>query len=92
MDPEKTWSYEAGFKSEFLENRLRVNATVFYAETDDLQLSYTTPGPIAGTTLSTQNIECKNCSDEEYLSSIFNGEFYGQPRRVNGSVTFSFWS
>jgi len=92
MDPEKTWSYEAGFKSELLENRLRVNATVFYAETDDLQLSYTTPGPIAGTTLSTQNIECKNCSDEEYLSSIFNGEFYGQPRRVNGSVTFSFWS
>ena len=259
IDPEKTWSYEAGFKSEFLENRLRVNATVFYAETDDLQSSCTTPGPIAGTTLSTQNnagdmdvkgvefefaaqltddlyvygsagfqdgeysstnpeagsfctnggtvvdgacanpvppatstsytnaidpddelsrlpertfalgvnrdfpvaatggklrftaeanynsgywttasnatptlrlipggplvtpnaldtyadsysllnlsigyesdggrwralIECKKCSDEEYLSSIFNGEFYGQPRRVNGSVTFSFWS
>jgi len=257
MDPEKTWSYEAGFKSELLENRLRVNATVFYAETDDLQSSCTTPGPIAGTTLSTQNnagdidvkgvefefaaqltddlyvygsagfqdgeysstnpeagsfctnggtvvdgacanpvppatstsytnaidpddelsrlpertfalgvnrdfpvaatggklrftaeanynsgywttasnatptlrlipggplvtpnaldtyadsysllnlsigyesdggrwralIECKNCSDEEYLSSIFNGEFYGQPRRVNGSLTLSY--
>jgi iron complex outermembrane receptor protein len=55
MDSEITWSYEAGIKSEFLDRRLRVNATAFYAETDGLQLAYSTPGPIAGTTLSTQN-------------------------------------
>jgi len=34
--------------------------------------------------------ECKNCSDEEYLASIFNGEFFGEPRRLNGTVTFKF--
>ncbi|MFM2042440.1 MAG: hypothetical protein RLY86_1016 [Pseudomonadota bacterium] len=55
MDPETTWSYEAGIKSDLFNRRLRINATAFVAETDGLQLSYTTPGPIAGTTLSTQD-------------------------------------
>jgi iron complex outermembrane receptor protein len=55
MQPEKTWSYEAGVKSELFERRLRLNVNVFRAETDGLQLSYTTPGPIPGTTLSTQD-------------------------------------
>jgi iron complex outermembrane receptor protein len=55
MKSEKTWSYEAGVKSEFLDRRLRVNANVYWAETQGLQLAYSTPGPIPGTTLSTQN-------------------------------------
>lgn len=55
MKSEKTWSYEAGFKSEFLDRRLRINANVYWAETQGLQLAYSTPGPIPGTTLSTQN-------------------------------------
>jgi iron complex outermembrane receptor protein len=55
MDSEITWSYEAGIKSEFFDRRLRINANAYYAETEGLQLAYSTPGPIAGTTLSTQN-------------------------------------
>ena len=256
MDPEKTWSYELGMKSQMLDDRLRLNVTGFFAETEGLQLSYTTPSPLGTGVLSTQDnagdvevkgleieltaqlteqvsayamvgiqsgeytkvnpraqsfctnggtiqggrcvptppstsssyvnaidltddlsrlpeetiavgvnwdfpialtggkarltveanhnsgywttasnarpdlrlepggplvtptaldtyadsftllnlmlgytaengrwratLECKNCSDEEYLSSIFNGEFYGEPRRVNGTVTFNF--
>ncbi len=35
-------------------------------------------------------LECKNCSDETYLASVFNGEFYGEPRRVGASVSYSF--
>lgn len=35
--PENTWSYEGGFKGEFLDNRLRVNLTGYIARTTDLQ-------------------------------------------------------
>lgn len=54
MTPEKTTSYEVGIKSELFDRRLRLNVGAFLAETDDLQLNYTTPGPIPGTALSTQ--------------------------------------
>ncbi len=68
MAPEKTWSYEGGFKAELFDRRLRLNATAFFAETTGLQLSYTTPGPVAGTVLSTQdnagNIEVKGVEIE----------------------------
>jgi len=36
-DPETVDNYEIGIKSEWLENRLRVNANVFYMEYDDKQ-------------------------------------------------------
>lgn len=36
--PEKTWSYETGFRSEWLEHRLRANLTAFYADTQHYQL------------------------------------------------------
>lgn len=55
MDPEKTWSYELGMKSQLLDNRLRLNLTGFFAETTDLQLSYTTPSPLGTGVLSTQD-------------------------------------
>ena len=35
--PETAWSYEAGFKTELLDRRLRVNLTAFYLDVDDLQ-------------------------------------------------------
>jgi len=38
FDPEKIWSYEAGMRSEFLDNRLRVNLTAFYSDVSDFQL------------------------------------------------------
>lgn len=36
--PEKLWSYEAGIKSDWLGNKLRVNATGFYYDYTDLQV------------------------------------------------------
>lgn len=55
MQPETAWSYEAGLKSDLFDRRVRFNVTGFVTNTDNLQLSYTTPGPLPGTTLSTQN-------------------------------------
>lgn len=39
FDPEEIWSYEVGVKSEWYDNRLRVNAAAFYYDYDDLQVS-----------------------------------------------------
>jgi iron complex outermembrane receptor protein len=38
FDPEKVWSFEAGFKSQFLDNRLRFNANIFYMDYKDMQV------------------------------------------------------
>jgi len=35
--PEKAWSYEAGFKSELLDRRLRINLTAYYLDVSGLQ-------------------------------------------------------
>ena len=38
FDPEKVWSYEAGLRTEWFDNRLRVNITGFYTDISDFQL------------------------------------------------------
>ncbi|MCG8549378.1 MAG: TonB-dependent receptor [Desulfobacterales bacterium] len=38
FDPEKLWSYELGIKSSLFNNRLMVNAAVFYMDIDDMQV------------------------------------------------------
>ena len=49
--PETILSYEAGYKADLLDNRLRLNAAVFYYVVDDIQLSI-----IGGATNSNQVI------------------------------------
>lgn len=39
-DPEELWNYEAGFKSELLDRRVRLNASVFYMKWKDLQAQF----------------------------------------------------
>lgn len=38
--PETLWSYEAGIKSEFFDNRAQLNAAVFYADWTDMQVPF----------------------------------------------------
>jgi outer membrane receptor protein involved in Fe transport len=40
--PDTLQNYEAGFKSEWLDHRLQLNASVFYMEWDEIQLHYDT--------------------------------------------------
>jgi len=41
--PETLWNYEAGFKTEFADGRVRFNASVFYMDWDDMQLRVDDP-------------------------------------------------
>ena len=45
FSPEKIWNYEGGIRSEWFDNRLRVNLTGFYSDITDFQLpsAYTDP-------------------------------------------------
>jgi len=52
--PEKVWSYESGLRTEWFDNRLRVNVTAFYTDVTDFQLpaAFETP---TGITFITNN-------------------------------------
>ncbi len=50
-DPEFVWAYEAGVKSEWFGNRLRVNAAVFFSDYEDIQFTAVTADPDTGTLL-----------------------------------------
>src|SRR3546814_390730 len=47
-DPEKADSYEVGFKSEFLDRRLRLNVTGFWVDYKDLQKQIVVPIEVNG--------------------------------------------
>ena len=44
MNPEKVWNYEVGAKTEWLNRRLRVNASAYWLDYQDLQQFGLTPG------------------------------------------------
>lgn len=57
---EELWNYELGFKGEFADNTLRLNASIFYLEWSDLQLEsfrFLTPGDLSSNFEQTVNIE-----------------------------------
>jgi iron complex outermembrane recepter protein len=53
--PEQVWSYEAGLKSEFFDNRVRANLTLYRADVEDLQTPSALVGPTGAITFLTRN-------------------------------------
>jgi iron complex outermembrane receptor protein len=53
-DPETVNTYEAGFKTEWFDHRLRINATGFYNDYSNLQTSVSAFSPISGTYVTTR--------------------------------------
>ncbi|MEY2942153.1 MAG: hypothetical protein RLY97_167 [Pseudomonadota bacterium] len=51
VNPEKLDAYTAGFKSEFFDHRLRLNAEAFYYKFSNIQVQNNVPPPNAGTIL-----------------------------------------
>lgn len=46
--PEEAWSYELGAKTDWFDNRLRLNATYYHLEVEDLQLLSGAINPVTG--------------------------------------------
>ena len=56
FSPEKIWNYEGGIRSEWFDNKLRVNLTGFYSDITDFQLPSAYVNPTNGSiTFITQN-------------------------------------
>jgi len=55
VDPEKLLSYEAGFKSQWFDNRLRLNADGYYSDYTDMQISVARIGAQTGAQQSLEN-------------------------------------
>lgn len=53
--PEEVWSYEGGFKSQMLNDSMRLNTTAFWADVTDLQLISGVANPLGGVLFLTQN-------------------------------------
>jgi iron complex outermembrane recepter protein len=59
FDEEELWNYELGVKSEWLDNRLRFNASAFLLQWDDLQLEtffFAVPGDATSNVQKTINV------------------------------------
>lgn len=69
FDPEKVWNYEAGLKSQWFDNRLIFNATVFHLVWDDIQIADILPG--AGISVAVGNFgEAESTGLELELSAM----------------------
>ncbi|MGD1955146.1 MAG: TonB-dependent receptor [Sphingomonadales bacterium] len=55
FDPEKVWSYEIGTKSQFFDDRLRINATAFFNDVADFQVPSAFETEEGGLEFITQN-------------------------------------
>ncbi len=55
FDPETVWTYEAGFKSQWLDNTLRLNGAVFYNDYRDLQILLVSASTEGGFDIFTRN-------------------------------------
>ena len=57
VDPTEADNYEIGFKSEFLDNRLRLNVAVFKMDVRGIQTQQTLPGTITPITIAAGNLD-----------------------------------
>jgi len=59
-DAEELWNYEVGIKTEFADNRVRLNASVFYMDWKNLQVEafrFLTPGDLSSNFEQTVNVD-----------------------------------
>jgi iron complex outermembrane receptor protein len=77
FNEETLWNYEVGVKTEFLERRLRVNASVFYLDWKGLQIEafrFLTPGDLSSNFEQTVNVDAKGKGAEiEILAAPIEG-------------------
>jgi iron complex outermembrane recepter protein len=84
FNPETLWAFEGGFKSQWLDNRLRVNAAGFFSYYQDLQVSVFHSSPALGAVSIPSNVDS---------AEIWGMEFEGTAipfRGLEATVSYSF--
>lgn len=79
FDPETTWSYELGLRSELFNRKLRFNLTAFQAFTDNLQQSASFRLPSGSSTFVTRNVgtlDARGFELETVFTPINNLNFF----------------
>ena len=97
FDPEEVWSYELGMRSEWFDNRLRLNLTGFYSDVTDFQLPSAFVNDVGGIVFITQNfadLEVKGAEAEitwapiDGLNLFLNaGMQDGEYKNLDSSIT-----
>jgi iron complex outermembrane receptor protein len=64
FDPETVWNYEVGIKTDLLDNRLRLNADVFYMDYKNLQVTQTNAACLCNLTDNAASAEIKGVEAE----------------------------
>lgn len=90
FNPEKTWSYEAGLKSEFFDRKVRFNLTGYYAKTRDLQVTAGVPNslgviaslPFNAGTLDVYGVEL------EATAKFGNLSLFANPSYMHGEYVY----
>jgi iron complex outermembrane receptor protein len=93
FNEENMWNYELGFKSELMENRLRLNVSVFNLQWSDLQFEsfrFLTPGDLSSNFEQTINIEDAEATggEIELTAAITDGfTLYGTLGYLDSEIT-----
>lgn len=72
FDPEKAKNYELGIKMDLLDNRLRLNADVFYMDYTDLQVTQTNAACLCNITDNAASAEIKGIEAEFMFAATEN--------------------
>jgi len=93
FNEETLWSYEAGLKTEFFDNSLRLNGSVFYLDWSDLQFEsfrFLTPGDLSSNfeqTINIKDAEALGAEIEFVWAPIDNLVFNGALGYIDTEIT-----
>jgi iron complex outermembrane receptor protein len=85
FDPETLWNYEIGIKSELADNRVRINASLFFLQWEDFQMEafrFLTPGDLSSNFEQAVNIEEAEATGAEIELLAVLGDYW----TVGGSI------
>ncbi|MFQ5634883.1 MAG: TonB-dependent receptor [Gammaproteobacteria bacterium] len=85
--PEEVDSVEAGLRSEWIDNRLRLNLTAFFTEYDDIQIATVFPGTTQFITNNAGDSEVKGLEIEVVLAATDDLTLYGNAGFMDSKFT-----
>ncbi|MGI9344445.1 MAG: TonB-dependent receptor [Gammaproteobacteria bacterium] len=85
--PEEVKSIEAGIRSEFIDNRVRTNLTLFWTEYEDIQIATVFPGTTAFITNNAGDTEVKGAELEVQVQATNNIRIFGNIGLMDAEYT-----